>query len=52
VVEEPRMTPERTVELGDARLTIARPECPLCGRPLVREDPQWRELRELYKGGG
>ncbi len=44
---EPQQVPEKILEFKSCTLTVLRPVCPLCGRELVREDPQWKELKDL-----
>jgi hypothetical protein len=45
---EPRQVAEETREFKNCRMTIVRMECPMCGRVLSRDDPEWKELRELW----
>jgi len=37
----------KVIEFKNVRVTRVRMECPICGRVLIREDPQWKESREL-----
>lgn len=46
---EPQQVPEKTLHFKSCRLTVLRPVCPLCGRELVREDRQWKELKDLFR---
>jgi len=46
---EPRQVPEKRLEFKSCTLTVLRPVCPICGRELVREDPQWKELKDLLR---
>ena len=46
---EPQQVPERELKFKNCKLTVLRPVCPLCGRELVREDPQWKELKDLLR---
>jgi hypothetical protein len=46
-VVEPRQIPEDVREFGNCTMTVVRMECPICGSMVARDDPQWKELREL-----
>ena len=46
-VVEPKQVVEEVRQLKNCRITIVRMECPLCGRWLARDDPEWKELRHL-----
>lgn len=47
-IVEPRQVAEETREFKNCRMTIVRMECPMCGRVLSRDYPEWKELRELW----
>jgi hypothetical protein len=49
---EPREVGEEIREFKNCRMTIVRMECPLCGRVVARDDPEWKELRQLWAGRG
>ncbi|MFP3976167.1 MAG: hypothetical protein ACLFVK_08100 [Dehalococcoidia bacterium] len=46
-IVEARQVAEEVRELGDCKVTILRMECPICGRRLIKDDPQSMELKKL-----
>lgn len=46
-VVEPKQVAEDVREFKNCTMTVVRMECPLCGQRVARDDPEWKELREL-----
>jgi len=49
---EPKQTPEKVLQFKGCEMTVVRMECPFCGQRVAREEPEWKEMRELAKQSG
>ncbi len=49
-VVEPTQVTEEVREFKNCTMTVVHMECPICGRRVSRDDPEWKELREQWAG--